>query len=415
MIEERRLTRTWRELADWRAEVAGPLEGLSVVELQGRGPGPFGAMVLADLGAQVIRVARPQDVAISDEGEIERMVRGHRRVDLLARGRPSIAVDLKDDRGLEVVLRLVDAADVLVEGYRPGVAERLGLGPEVCLGRNPRLIYARITGFGQDGPLAQRPGHDVNYVALSGALESLRRPGGVPTPPLNYLGDFGGGGMLLVVGVLSALFERSTSGRGQVVDASMVEGAALLTTLFHGMRAEGLFSDEPGTHVLSLAAPFYNVYETADGGWISVGAGEPQFYEVLLERLGLDPELLERQHDPTFWEADRERLAAVILTRTRSEWSALLEEVDACATPVLALGEVADHPHHVARSSFVEVDGVVQPAPAPRFSRTPAGIPGPPAMAGDQSVEILEGHGFSAAEIDALVDAGVVRQAERAS
>jgi alpha-methylacyl-CoA racemase len=368
-------------------------------------------MLLADLGAEVIRVARPEDVASADEGEMERMVRGHRRIDLLARGRPSMAVDLKDERGRETVLRLIDGADVLLEGYRPGVAERLGLGPEVCLERNPRLIYARITGFGQEGPLARRPGHDINYVALSGALEPLRRRGEAPTPPLNLLGDFGGGGMLLVIGVLAALFERAASGSGQVVDAAMVDGASLLMTLFHGMRAEGLFPDEPGQDILRLAAPFYNVYETADGGWLSVGAGERQFYAVLLERLGLDEGMLDRQHDPSSWERDRSRLAEVFRTRTRAEWTALLEGVDACVTPVLSLGEVSAHDQHRARASFVEVEGVVQPAPAPRFSRTPAPTPGPPAMAGEQTIEILERKGFSAEEVNALLEAGVVRQA----
>src|SRR5215469_9855921 len=257
--------------------MTGPLAGIRVVELQGRGPGPFGAMVLSDLGADVLRVVRPEDVQGGPESGIERMIRGRRQIDLVTRGRRSVAADLKHPGGLAAVLRLIEQADVLVEGFRPGVAERLGLGPDACLARNPRLVYARMTGWGQGGPYAQVPGHDINYVALSGALDALRRDGQPPAPPLNLLGDYGGGGMLLVVGILSALVERSVSGRGQVVDAAMADGIALLTTLVHGMRAEGLWG-EPGTNVLDLGAPFYNVYETADGRYLTVGCGEPQFY-----------------------------------------------------------------------------------------------------------------------------------------
>jgi alpha-methylacyl-CoA racemase len=393
----------------------GPLSGIHVVELQGRGPGPFGAMLLADLGADVVRVARVEDLdPTDDETDTERMLRGHRRVDLLARGRRSVAIDLKHRAGVDAALRLVDGADVLVEGNRPGVAERLGIGPDVCLARNPRLVYARITGWGQDGPLAHTPGHDVNYVALAGALEPLRRGPDVPAPPLNLLGDFGGGGMLLVVGILGALVERATSGRGQVVDAAMVDGVALLTTLLHGMRAEGLWSDRPGTNVLDLAAPFYNVYETADGRHVSVAAGEPKFYAELLDRLGLG-DLLEEQGEPASWPAAKARLAAVFRTKTRDEWCALLEGTDTCFAPVLSPAEAPRHAHHVARKTFVEVDGVVQPSAAPRFSRTPAAAGVRPALTGEQTVEILGEAGFSGAEIDALLDAGVVGQAGRAS
>jgi alpha-methylacyl-CoA racemase len=360
--------------------MTGPLHGMKVVELQGRGPGPFGAMILADLGADVVRISRLDDVAAGDdESPTERTLRGHRQIDLLARSRRSVAIDLKQAAGVATALRLIEQADVLVEGYRPGVAERLGIGPDVCLARNPRLVYARMTGWGQDGPHAQRPGHDVNYVALAGALHELRRPGQPPTPPLNLLGDFGGGGMLLVVGVLSALLERSFSGRGQVVDAAMVDGVALLTTLLHGMRAEGLWPDEPGSHVLQLAAPFYNVYETADGGHVSVGAGEGQFYARLLAGMGLDDELLQQQSDPATWPAGRARLAEVFKTKTRDEWCALLEGDDTCFAPVLSPEEATRHPHNVARGTFTTVDGVVQPAPAPRFSRTPSGPGRPPA------------------------------------
>jgi len=403
----------------------GPLAGTKVVELQGRGPGPFGAMLLADLGADVVRIVRPDEVTpgddngdreqndrAEDETDTERMIRGHRRLDLLARGRRSVAIDLKHPDGLGAALRLIDRADVLVEGYRPGVVERLGLGPDVCLGRNPGLVYARITGWGQEGPYAHTPGHDINYVALSGALDPLRRsPTDAPTPPLNLLGDFGGGGMLLVVGVLSALVERSRSGAGQVVDTAMVDGVALLTTLFHGLRAEGLWSDVPGSNVLDLGAPFYNVYETADRRYVTVGCGEPLFYAELLDRLGLGRELLDRQSDATNWPEARARLADVFRTKTRDEWSDLLEGTDTCFAPVLTLAEASEHPHNVARRTFVEVDGVVQPSAAPRFGRTPAAVGDLPGPAGRHTTEVLREHGFGDEQIDALLHSGVVGQA----
>jgi alpha-methylacyl-CoA racemase len=303
------------------------------------------------------------------------MIRGHRKIDLVSRGRKLVTADLKDPDGLAAVRRLIADADVVVEGFRPGVAERLGLGPDGCLERNPRLVYARITGWGQEGPYAQVPGHDINYVALSGVLDALRRDGQPPAPPLNLLGDYGGGGMLLVVGILSALVERSVSGKGQVVDAAMIDGVSLLTTIFHGMRAEGLWNDEPGTNVLDLGAPFYNVYETADGRYLAIGCGEPRFYALLLDAIGLDGErddLLRGQADPASWDAGKERLAAVFKGRTLDEWRALLEGIDTCFAPVLTMAEAPYHPHNVARGTFIEVDGVVQPAPAPRFSRTPA-------------------------------------------
>jgi alpha-methylacyl-CoA racemase len=394
--------------------MAGPLAGMKVVELQGRGPGPFGAMILADLGAEVVCVARLDDVDPGeDESVSERMLKGHRKIDLLTRGRRSVAVDLRRPEGRDCALRLIEGADVVIEGFRPGVVERLGLGPDVCLQRNARLVYARITGWGQDGPYARTPGHDINYVALSGALDALRvRPDEAPHPPLNLLGDFGGGGMLLVIGVLGALFERSRSGRGQVVDASMIDGVALLTTLFHGLRAEGLWSDVPGTNVLDLGTPYYNVYQTADGGYITVGGGEPQFYNELLKRLGLsDDELLQRKDDPATWTEARGRLAEVFMTRTRDEWCRLLEGGDVCFAPVLDFDESPRHPHNVARRTFVEVDGVVQPAAAPRFSRTPAAAPGHPTEAGQHTDEVLLEWGFGAPDIDALRASGVVRQA----
>jgi alpha-methylacyl-CoA racemase len=402
----------------------GPLSGIHVVEFQGRGPGPFGAMLLADLGADVVRIARTDDVEraaeetgteeATEETGTERLVSGHRRMDLLARGRRSVAIDLKRPEGVAVALRLVDRADVLVEGFRPGVAERLGVGPDVCLDRNPGLVYARITGWGQDGPYAHVPGHDLNYVALAGALDPLRRDDGAPSPPLNLLGDFGGGGMLLVVGILSALVERSRTGRGQVVDAAMVDGVALLTTLFHGLRAEGLWSDRPGTNVLDLAAPFYNVYETADARYVTVAAGEPKFYAELLARLGLD-ELREHQTDPSTWPEAKARLAAVFRTKTRDEWCELLEGTDTCFAPVLSLADAPRHSHNVERGTFVEVDGIVQPAAAPRFSRTPASVGDPPAAAGAHSVDVLVDAGFATDEVDALLAAGVVARAPGAA
>ncbi len=394
--------------------MAGPLTGMKVVELQGRGPGPFGAMILADLGADVVRVARLDDVDPSDSETVaERMLRGHRKIDLLTRGRRSVAVDIRRPEGRDCALRLIQSADVVIEGFRPGVVERLGLGPDVCLQRNPRLVYARITGWGQDGPYASTPGHDINYVALSGALDALRvRPDEAPHPPLNLLGDFGGGGMILVIGILGALFERSLSGRGQVVDASMIDGVALLTTLFHGLRAEGLWSEVPGTNVLDLGTPYYNVYETADGRYVTLGGGEPQFYSELLKRLDLtDDELLQRKDDPVTWTEARGRLAEVFKTRTRDEWCTLLEGGEVCFAPVLSFDEAPRHPHNVARRTFVEVEGVVQPAAAPRFSRTPAAAPGPPTEAGQHTNEVLLECGFSTADIDALLGAGVVRQA----
>ena len=399
--------------------MAGPLSGMRVVELQGRGPGPFGVMVLADLGADVVRVNRLDDVRDRDdaggdadrpvERPIERMVRGDRRIDLLARGRRSVAIDLKRPEGVEAALRLVDRADVLVEGYRPGVAERLGLGPSVCLERNPGLVYARITGWGQDGPFAHTPGHDLNYVALAGALDPLRRsPNDAPAPPLNLLGDFGGGGMLLAVGILSALFERSRSGAGQVVDTAMVDGVALLTTLFHGMHAEGLWSDVPGTNVLDLGAPFYNVYETADARYVTIAAGEPQFYAELLQRLGLDDELLHNQSDPSTWPDAKARLAAVFKTKTRDEWDAILRGSDACYAPVLTMSEAANDPHMKARNSIIERDGVLQPAPAPRFSRSTPEVERSAPWPGQHTDEALADWGVSTGDIAKLRDNGAI-------
>ena len=343
----------------------GPLHGLKVVELAGIGPGPHAAMILADLGADVVRVDRPGGLRLGDESLPDPTLRGRRRV----------AADLKDPAGRETVLRLVERADVLLEGYRPGVTERLGVGPAECHARNPRLVYGRMTGWGQDGPMAARAGHDINYISLTGALHAIGRPGERPVPPLNLVGDFGGGSMLLVVGVLAALWEAQRSGEGQVVDAAMVDGASLLSQMFWGFLAHKIWVDEPGVNMLDGAAPFYDTYTCADGRHVAVGAIEPQFYAALLAGLGLADADLAGQHDREHWPQVKERFAAVFATRTRDEWAAAFAGTDACVTPVLAFGEVAAHPHLAARSTIVERDGIAQAAPAPRFSRTPAATP----------------------------------------
>jgi alpha-methylacyl-CoA racemase len=392
--------------------MAGPLSGLKVVELDCRGPGPFAGMLLADLGAEVVAIARPSDVVTApDEDGMERLLRGHRRTDLVTRGKRSVALDLKHPDGVAVALRLVEQADVLIEGSRPGVTERLGLGPKACLERNPRLVYGRVTGWGREGPYADLPGHDINYLALAGVLDHLRRQGEAPMPPLNLLGDYGGGGMLLAVGVMGALVERASSGCGQVVDAAMVDGVSLLMTLFYGLRAEHLWSDAPESNILDLGAPHYNVYETEDGRYVSVGAGEPKFYRELLERLGLSDSLVGQQGRPETWSSGREILAAAFKQRTLAEWCELLEGTETCFAPVLTMAEAPAHPHHVARGSFVEVDRVVQPAVAPRFDRTPTVSPGPPVIAGQHTVDALVDWGVGREEVRSLVEAGVARQA----
>jgi alpha-methylacyl-CoA racemase len=375
-------------------KAGGPLSGIRVLEIQAMGPGPFCAMVLSDFGADVVRVDRAD--AADD---------GHHAVDVLSRGRRSVGVDLKRPGGVDLVLRLVDQADVLIEGYRPGVMERLGLGPDVCLARNPRLVYGRVTGWGQDGPWAAQAGHDINYISLAGVLWPIGRDGEAPVPPLNYVGDFGGGGMLLAVGVCAALAERASSGRGQVVDAAMVDGAALLNGFMYGMRAMGQWGPERGANLLDTGAPFYEVYETADGQWVSVGSIEPKFFRNLVTRLGLDIDP-GTQRDETSWPALRDKLAAIFRTRTRDEWTALLSDADACFAPVLSPWEAPDHPHNVARGTFTESFGVTQPSPAPRFGRTPAAIAGPPPVPGQHTDEILGELGFDVAEVSRLRLAG---------
>jgi alpha-methylacyl-CoA racemase len=373
----------------------GPLQGVRVVELASIGPGPFCAMLLADLGAEVLAVDRPG--AGRDGWPV-----------LSGRGRRRVTVDLKHPDGPGLVLDLVAGADALVEGFRPGVAERLGIGPEACLHRNPRLVYGRVTGWGQEGPLALSAGHDIDYIALAGALHPIGPAGGPPVPPLNLLGDFGGGGMLLALGVVAALLEAGRSGRGQVVDAAMVDGAALLTAQLHELLAAGQWTDRRGANLLDGAAPFYTVYETADGRHLAVGALEPRFWAELLERVGLAADDLPAQLDRAGWPLLRERLAAVFRTRTRDEWCALLDGTDACVAPVLSLLEAPAHRHNQARATFVEVAGTPQPAPAPRFSRTACPTPAPPASGGDDG-EVLAAWGLPPERVGRLRAAGAIR------
>jgi alpha-methylacyl-CoA racemase len=381
--------------------VSGPLAGFKVIELAGIGPGPFAAMMLADMGADVIRVDRSQAVRGGDPGSPP--------MDLLARGRRSVGVDLKHPDGAQTVLKLVEKADALIEGFRPGVTERLGLGPDDCLARNPNQVYGRMTGWGQEGPYALAAGHDINYIALAGALEPIGRKGQAPLPPLNLVGDFGGGGMLLAYGVVCALLEASRSGQGQVVDAAMVDGAAALMTMFHGMRAMGFWKDERGSNLLDTGAHFYDVYECSDGKYVSVGSIEPQFYAELLRLSGLgEDEGLPHQMDQSQWPALKERLAAIFKTKSRDEWCSVMEHTDVCFAPVLSLAEAPQHPHNVERGTFVEVAGVTQPAPAPRYSRTPGQIQRPPAHAGQHTDEALADWGFEAGDIAKLREAGAI-------
>ena len=381
---------------------SGPLTGIRVVELAGIGPGPFCAMVLADMGAEVIKVDRAGSVRDTETGATSPIV--------FDRGRRSIGVDLKHPEGVETVLKLVEQADALIEGFRPGVTERLGIGPDDCLARNPKLVYGRMTGWGQEGPYASTAGHDINYIALAGALHPIGRRGEAPVPPLNLVGDFGGGGMLLALGVCAALVESARSGQGQVVDAAMVDGAALLTTMFHAFRAMGTWREERGTNLLDTGAHFYDVYETSDHEYVSIGSIEPQFYAELLQRAGVadDPDFAV-QMDMGRWPELKVKIAEVFRTKTRAEWCELMEHTDVCFAPVLSLGEAPLHPHNVARSTFVEVAGAVQPAPAPRFSRTPSAIQRPPAWPGEHTEEALVDWGFTAGEVAKLKAAGAVR------
>lgn len=378
----------------------GPLSGMRVIELAGLGPAPFCAMVLADLGAEVIRVERTA-MPEPRPGAVDRRL-------VLTRGRGAIGVDLKDPRGVELILRMAEHADVLLEGFRPGVVERMGLGPEVCRSRNPALVYGRITGYGQEGPLAQEAGHDINYISVAGALSPIGRRGEGPLPPLNLLGDFGGGGMLLAMGVLAALYERSRSGFGQVVDAAMVDGAALLTTQLHEIRGLSAWHDERGTNFMDTGSHYYNVYETADGQFVSVGAMEPHFYRSFMHGLGFADADMPQQDDRTQWEELTRRVADIIRTQSRDEWLTVFEGTDACVTPVLSLSEAPAHPHNRARGTFVEADGIVEPAPAPRFSRTPPPPPSPVPEPGDHCTEALVRWGVTESEIATLLEERVL-------
>jgi alpha-methylacyl-CoA racemase len=376
----------------------GPLSGVRVIEIASLAPAPFGCMILADLGADVLRVDRAERCGPQARAPL----------DPLSRGRRSIGLNLKDPTAIELLLRLTEDADVLVEGFRPGVAERLGFGPEACAERNPRLIFARMTGWGQDGPLAPTAGHDIDYIAISGALGMVGRAGESPVPPVNLLGDFGGGGMLLALGILAALVERATSGRGQVVDAAMVDGSALLTSFVYGLRAAGGWQDERGVNLLDGGAPFYDTYRTADGEYMAVGALEPQFYAALLAGLGLADAGLPAQHDRGGWPVLRERFAATFAAQTRAEWEQVFAGTDACVSPVLRLAEASAHPHARAREAFVEVGGVTQPAPAPRFGRSAAGRPSAPPRPGADTAGVIARLGLAAAEVADLRARGVV-------
>ena len=379
--------------------MSGPLSGIKVIEIAGIGPGPFAAMMLADMGAEVIRVDRAGSVG----GDPSKP-----NLEILNRGRRSIGVDLKSPDGVETVLALVEQSDALIEGFRPGVTERLGIGPDACLARNPKIVYGRMTGWGQDGPYAQAAGHDINYIALGGALAHFGRAGTKPTPPINVVGDFGGGGMLMAFGVACALVESGRSGQGQVVDAAMVDGSAILMTMMWGFKALGIWGDF-GTNVLDTGAPFYDTYETADGKFVSLGALEPQFYAELIARLELtDTVDTTRQMDQSSWPELRETFTNLFKTKTRDEWNAILGETDACFAPVLTMAEAVDHPHLQARSTIVEDNGLPQPAPAPRFSRTPGAISRPPAWPGQHTDEVLADWGFAADRIASLRESGAI-------
>lgn len=378
----------------------GPLDGIRIIEIAGIGPAPFAAMMLGDMGADVIRVDRADLVGTDPERPSR---------DASLRSRRSIGVDLKSDEGAGLVLDLVAQSDGIIEGFRPGVMERLGLGPDACAERNPRLVYGRMTGWGQNGPLARTAGHDINYISLAGALYPIGRSGDRPTPPLNLVGDFGGGGMLLAFGMVCGILEARSSGLGQVIDAAMIDGSALLTTMFHGMRAAGLWTDDRSSNLLDTAAPFYDVYETADGEFISIGSLEPQFYAELLTKIDWDPAELPAQMDMDAWPEMKQRFERLFRSRTREEWIALLEGTDVCFAPVLSMAEAPTHPHNVAQGTFTSIDGTIQPAPAPKFSRSQAAAPKPPPRPGRDTEAVLAELGVEPAEISRLRSTGAIR------
>ncbi|HWF17267.1 MAG TPA: CaiB/BaiF CoA-transferase family protein [Acidimicrobiales bacterium] len=387
---------------------SGPLSGIKIIELAGIGPAPFTCMMLADAGAQVLRLERAPAGAV-EAGDAFAESGSGSYWDLLNRSRPSVGIDLKNPDALALVLELVEQADGLIEGFRPGVAERLGVGPEECLARNKRLVYGRMTGWGQDGPMAPMAGHDIDYIAIGGALWSLGRADSAPVPPLNLVGDFGGGGMLLAFGMVAALLEAARSGEGQVVDAAMVDGAASLMTMIHAFHRHGLWGDERGANMLDTGAPFYEVYETSDGKWMAVGGIEAQFYAELIKGLGLDGDSsLPHQMARDEWSAMKARFGEIFKTKTRNEWSVIFDGTDACVVPVLSPWEAHLHPHNVARSTFVEVEGAIQPAPAPRFSRTPSAISKPPSPPGADTISGLVEWGVSEGAVTKLRESGAL-------
>lgn len=379
----------------------GPLAGYKIVEMGGIGPGPMCAMLLADLGADIVRIDRLSDPGLGSMPSS--------RNSLLMRSRRSIAVDTKSEAGREVVLKLIEQADGLIEGFRPGVMERMGLGPDDALKRNPKLVYGRMTGWGQDGPMAQAAGHDINYIALSGVLHAIGRKGEAPVPPLNLVGDFGGGALYLALGLVCGILEAQKSGKGQVVDTAMVDGAASLMTMFYGLMAAGNWKDERGVNILDTGTHYYDVYETSDGKHISLGSIEKKFYEELLERTGLDKEDLPPQMDPKSWPVIKARLTEVFKTKTRDEWDEIMLGTDVCYAPVLSIVEATQHPHNIHRKTFVEYDGIVQPAPAPRFSRTEPAIQSPPCLPGEHTTEALRDWGITDDTIEELQRAGVIK------
>ncbi len=375
----------------------GPLNGVKIVEVGGIGPGPFCGMMLSDMGAEVIRVER---------------VGADQRVDpkfnILHRNRRSIMVDLRKPEGVEAVLKIIEQADGLQEGSRPGVMERLGLGPDVCLARNPRLVYGRMTGWGQEGPMASMAGHDINYISLSGALHAIGRKGQTPVPPLNLVGDFGGGGMLLAFGMVCGLYEAQRSGKGQVIDAAMVDGSAALMAMMYGFLASGMWTDQKGTNFLDGGSHFYDTYETSDGKYISIGSIEPQFYALLLKHAGIDGPDYQNQWDIKKWPEFKEAFRTIFKSKTRDEWCDIMGDTDICFAPVLSMGESSKHPHNLERKTFIDIQGVIQPAPAPRFSRTTPEVKSPPPVPGEHNEAVLTEYGFTREDIDALKAAGAI-------
>lgn len=375
--------------------MSGPLSSVKIVEFAGIGPGPFCGMLFADMGADVVRIDR-------------KGARGGAKSDISSRGKRSVAFDLKNPEAIEAVLKLLEGADALIEGFRPGVMERLGLGPDVVLKRNPKLVYGRMTGWGQTGPLALAAGHDLNYISITGAVGSMGKEGEKPPIPLNLVGDFGGGALYLAMGVCAALVEAGKSGKGQVIDAAMSDGAASLMTMFYGFKAAGIWSEKRYDNMLDGGAPFYDTYETRDGKYVGIGSIEPQFYALLREKAGLtDPEF-DHQHDKSKWPSQKAKLAAVLKTKTRDEWDAIMLGTDICYAPILSLDEAPKHAHNVARETFLTIDGVVQPAPAPRFSRTVSKVQGPVPQIGADNDAALADWGFDAAAVEKLKSSGAI-------